>query len=80
MAQHRCHCPCHRESTITPFHGVDVLDPIETVTACAGCINHHCVALIERKIWDAPTVPRVVTPWVDPNYPPERPDTGEGPE
>lgn len=75
----RCVCACHRESPLVPFTGVDVTDAIEAVTACDACRRYHCAALLERTIWDD-TVPRERVPWVDPSYPPETPDRGEGAE
>ena len=57
-----CTCPCHRDSPIVPFRGVSILNAVETVTACHGCINDHCQVLLERRVWwDEPEIP----PWVD---------------
>lgn len=75
----RCLCNCHRETRLVPFVGVSVENDIEAVTACTGCVNNHCAALLHTRLLTDPE-PRCaeMAVWVDP--PVSQSDGSEGPE
>jgi hypothetical protein len=73
-----CLCACHASSRITMFHGADVTDVIEAATACDGCRDAHCAALLDKRLANDPEPTfREMAVWVDP---PINQADGEGAE
>lgn len=42
--------------------GAEATDVIEAAVACGRCVNAHCEALLERRIWGPRIVPRETVP------------------